>query len=718
MQGRAHLDGETASPQPLGNQNSVGVHRYFEDPRTIVWGFRYKFSDNPTIGQWRPGWTPPLDLLDHIARGGTVVAHNAVFERWMWHFLRIKYGLEHWPALKIEQQICTMAKALAMNLPGSLDGAASELKLSVQKDLRGQARMRKISKPTFIDPRTGECKYDHPQEEIDYVMNNYCADDVLTEEALDEALPDLTPYEQQLWALDQRMNDRGVKFDIPTAVRAMELRDHARTRADKEMYELTGGRVTKCSQTERIVTWINAQGIPCESIKKGDQDDIIAQADTSGSPQVRRAIELRRSAAKTSTAKFPRIVECAGEDDRLRGTVQFNGASQTGRWAGRLIQTQNFPRVDDERQSHIPRIVIDMLKSGHPINDIYTMLKLVVGSPLEALALTLRACIIAETECKLIGGDFSNIEGRVNAWLARCEWKLEAFRMYDLKLGPDLYKITAASILGKRIDEITGAERQAYGKVPELALGYQGGVGAFITMGDTYGVDPADMIGPVKANIPPQQWDEIATKYAASRDKMGLPEDQWVAVKATVINWRKKHPEIVESWWELADAAIDAVDFPGRIVYAYAGRVAYWSQPGWLYCRLPSGRVICYPGPNVRESIQTFVNKDGEEYERVVRSVHYVGRGKDGVWGNRVLYGGLQCENIVQACSRCILDRSMFRVENAGYPLILTVHDELLAEVRREFGNPDHFAEVMSQKEDWYADLPVSVAAWEGDRYA
>jgi len=723
---RAHGDFETGSPVDL---KSAGVHRYAEHPQTRVWCLSWSLG-HKLVFRWRPGWPDPVPLLNHIQSGGTFVAHNAIFERTIWAMLR-RTIVPHWPELRIEQMDCTLSRALASGLPGGLDDLAKVLNLPFQKDMEGYNLMRKMMRPRKI-MEDGTCIWWDSPENIERLMA-YCDRDVLTEESADEVLMPLSPHEREVWELDQRINDRGIGVDEVMVNMAADVIVLAKREADKRMRLLTGGKlvngeveggaVKRCTEVGKIVQWINDQGVACESMRKGDHYELLLMADYAGRKDIREVIELRQEAAKTSVAKYDKTNDCVCEDGSLRGLLQYHGAGP-GRWAGRLVQPQNYPRVDAEKEQHIVDTVVSELTKPQSAKSAFAIIKYATGKPLVALSKALRATFVARPGRRFVGGDFANIEGRINAWLAGEEWKLEAFRAYDAGTGPDLYKITAAKIVGKDIKDVTKAERQAQGKVPELALGYQGGVGAFVIMGQTYLVRAEDLIVPVRSTVSEEQWDSTLALYAKAQDKAGLPPMQWAAIKCIVVNWRKSNAKIMAGWWELQDAAIEAVDSPGRPVWVYSGRVCYMVQDNVLYCRLPSGRLMCYNAPFIRETVQTLVDKNGEEYDRLRRTVWYQGKDrKTGQWGFRYLYGGLQCENIVQATARCVMDRAMLRVEREGYPLVLTVHDELLAEPFASVagsnyrGSAEYFAELMSVREDWFSDLPVAVAAWEDERY-
>jgi len=355
----------------------------------------------------------------------------------------------------------------------------------------------------------------------------------------------------------------------------------------------------------------------------------------------------------------------------------------------------------------------------------YDMIVAVHGplEPLNLLSKALRSMIVAAPGKRFIGGDFSNIEGRVNAWLAGETWKLQAFQDYDDKTGPDLYKLAYARSFGIPVEDVGKGQKRQIGKVQELALGYQGGVGAYLTMGATYGVNPFDLSKPVYEATSAEQWDRTAAKYhAPGTRKYALFEREWTALQVLVDNWRAANAAIVQSWWNYQDAAIAAVAAPGNVVYPdHTRRVAYYSDGRCLWCILPSQRLLCYSSPEVvEEHVEYYHAESGETRTRLKRKVTFWGTdSRTRQWTKASLYGGLQCEDIVQAASRDAMVDAMFRVEQYGYPVVLTVHDELLTEVN-EFStehNEHHFAEIMAQKSDVYEGLPVSVGAWEDKRY-
>ncbi|RTL04952.1 hypothetical protein EKK58_09095 [Candidatus Dependentiae bacterium] len=709
----AHLDFETRSTTDL---RKSGVYRYAEDPNTRPWGFCYQIGDAPRK-RWVMGDAEPTDLLEHIANGGVVTAHNSAFERVIWNFV-LRRWYPHWPEIKIEQQDCTMARAAAIAHPQTLDGLGKALHSHEQKDKEGHALMMKMSRPRRFNADGTIVWWDEPHN-VDRLML-YCDQDIATEVSTDKLLPPLTDYERQVWRLDQTINERGVPIDVPAVEKAVTLVELAKKSADQEMRRLTGRAVPKCSNDRQIISWINGRGIECTTVAKGEQEDLKFMASLYGDELVRDVIDLRADSKKTSTAKYKAMTECVSADGRIRGMLAYHAAS-TGRWAGRLVQMQNFPRVDYKKEGYIFEWILDMLDSPMSAKEVFDIMTSVYGesgqqAPLRLLSRMLRACIKAEPGTKLIGGDFSNIEGRVNAWLAGEHWKLAAFREYDNGTGPDLYNLAYARSFGVDINTVTDPQRQI-GKVQELALGYQGSVGAYMDMGDNYGVNPYDLTGPVKSAAPAEQWDFTAAQYATANNKNGLQEAEWTALTILVTNWRKANPAIVQSWWDYQDAAVAAVSTPG--VIQHVGIIQYYSDGRCLWCILPSGRTLCYAAPEIKTAEVEYICKfTGDTKTRLKNTVYFWGY-KEGRWQKMALYGGLQCENIVQAVARDIMVDRMFAVEQAGYPIILTVHDELLSQVRDGLAhlNSKNFQDLMCVNPEWALGLPLTAKAWEDMRY-
>ena len=334
-------------------------------------------------------------------------------------------------------------------------------------------------------------------------------------------------------------------------------------------------------------------------------------------------------------------------DERLRGMFMYHGAG-TGRWTGRIVQLQNLPR------GTFPDVdwAIELFRN-HDLD----MLSMFYGDVTPAAATCLRGMLIPAEGHDFVCADYSSIEGRVLAWLAGEESALDVYRS-----GRDPYKVAAAAIYHTSYDEVTKAQRQR-GKVAELACGYQGSVNAFNAMAVNYGVN--------------------------------LPEDE---VREIVGKWRDSRPVTVRFWYSLEKACTRAVEEPGSVWTC--GKIRFKVSDGFLKMRLPSGRVLWYASPRIALKEMSW----GEQ--KAVVAFDGVDS-KTRKWGQQYLYGGLLAENATQATARDLLVNGMFAVEAAGYPIVLHVHDELVAEVEK----------LMCRLPDWGKDIPVKAEGWRGKRY-
>jgi DNA polymerase len=401
--------------------------------------------------------------------------------------------------------------------------------------------------------------------------------------------------------------------------------------------------------------------------------------------EARDLLRLRQSAAKTSTAKYKKVLVATGEGSRLRGTLQFYGAMRTGRLAGRLFQPQNLP----SRGLLNADICVPAIKKG--------MADLLYDDILLAASSAVRGLICAPEGRKIVFGDLAGIEARVLPWLASEEHVLEVFRS-----GRDIYIETAARILNKPPGEVTKFERTAYGKVPVLALGYQGGPNAFISMAANYGLDELDP----------------------------------AFVTGIVRGFRNRHPAIVRFWHALQNAAWDAITEPGTT--HEAGRISEITvreHEGrqWLTLRLPSGRLLCYPEPDIEERTQitekevvvgidqeTGLQQTKKVRTRVQRAqIHFSGIDQyTRKWTRVPTYSGKLAENVTQAVAADIMLHGMESAEAQGYHVLLTVHDELVTETPdTEAYSGDELAEIMATPPEWAEGLPLAAEGDEAERY-
>jgi len=649
-----HVDFETFSECDL---RSAGAYAYAAHPSTDILCMAWAIGDEE-VNLWLPGEPFPFDLIG-LGVAARLVAWNAPFERLIWrHVGQRRY---RFPAVADEQWWCAAAQAAQMALPRDLDGAAAALGGAQQKDATGRRIMLQLSqprKPTLNDPRTRWTPEMAPEKFG--ILYDYCRQDVRAERGIGERLYAISDSERRMFLLDQKINDRGVRIDRPLILAAKRIVEQTLGELDLELRQVTDGAVQATTQVAALTRWVNDQGVLCDSLASHAIEALLARP---GLPwSVEKALLIRQEAAKSSTAKLDAMLTAAGADDRIRGSLLYYGAARTGRWAGRLHQPQNFPRGDEAILEDVDGAVA-AIATGNA-----GYVRAVYGSPMTVVSTCLRPMMIAAEGRDLMACDFANIEGRVLAWLAGEEWKLQAFREYDAGAGPDLYKLTYSRSFGVPVAAVTKPQRQV-GKVQELACGYQGWVGAFLTFAKLYRM---------------QVDDAEAARLAGA--------------------WRDAHPGVRSLWGNLNDAAFKAVARPGT--KHAVGPVAYLCQGDFLWCRLPSGRVLAYCRPTIEK------NDRGEDAVHFWGTDSYTKR-----WCKQSGYGGLWTENIVQAISRDLLAEAMLRLEEAGYPLVLTVHDELVAEVPHGFGSVAAMEAIAAELPPWARGLPVTAAGWRGRRY-
>lgn len=716
MSNRVHIDFETRSAV---NLKTCGAMRYAMDPTTAVLWACWCIEDEwgrGTVKRWRRGDPPPQELIDAIASGMTVVAHNAMFELAIWHFVCApRMG---WGTMSPHQIDCTMARAHVMSLLGSLDGVTTLLRLKNRKNPAGRALINFFSVPR--KPRKDEDPNgiywnepeDHPARFQEF--GDYCADDVLAEIDADDALPQLSDSERDIYHFDLVVNLRGFRLDTATMRRADAFLEEAKRRVDREINKLTEGAVPKATQVQKLKDWLNGRGIEVTSIGKGEVEDILAHARLFDDDTAEQVVGLRRLGAKaTSLAKYASGLRCAGFDERARGLLSYHKAS-TGRWAGSLYQPHNLERIDPDEDGPLVEQMLTILRDAGNPKDAVDWCELVGMVPMRAIGKCTRAMIVAKDGHELIGCDYSNVEGRGSAWLGDEHWKIEAFKEYDAGTGPDLYKLAYSKSFGEPVESIGKGPKRQIGKVQELSLGYQGAVGAFMNMGANYGVRPDDLLAAVKPAATVEGWDAAAAKYERSY-KYGLSLDQWTAFRYVVDGWRGGHPGIVNGWWALQDAVVAAVSEPGQNVFLFGGRVRIYCarNRSFLYIYLPSGRPLSYFRPRIKET-----KEDMGDWERIRRSVIVEGwDSRRNKWGDVSLYGGLEWENIIQALCRDLLAHGMMACERAGYPVVLHVHDEGVFEVPIGSGDVAEVQRLMAILPPWARGFPLTSSAWRDPRY-
>lgn len=639
------IDFETRSTADL---RKTGVYRYAQDKTTDVWCMAYMLNDDePKV--WVPGEPVDETLVDHIQQQGELRAWNAQFERTIWNEIMVKrYG---WPTTTVEQWNCTAAEARAMALPGSLDMAAQVLGVDQQKDKQGASLMMRMARPRGFNEDGSPIWWDVPDRVARLV--SYCKQDVRTEVAIARAIRRLGEGERAVFELDQKINDRGVQLDIKLARAAKHVAEHATLEANRAMYDLTHGKVAKVSNVGRLTAWLREQGLEVESLGKNS----IKALQEGAEGVISDVLTLRTEAGKSSVAKIESMLSAVCRDGRIRGLLLYHGAA-TGRWAGRLVQPQNFPRGSiADIESYIPLVYT---KDAEAID--------ALAPPLDVISSMLRSMLIAADGKKLVAADFAAIEARVLAWLADEKALIGTFQT-----GGDVYKYMASKIYGCAPEDVNKDQRQV-GKMAILGLGYGMGHKKFVD----------------------------SCKTMAGID---ISEEQ---SKAVVQLYRSANSRIVAFWAGLNDAALCAVREPGSV--QEFNRIKYTMRGGYLWCVLPSKRPLAYARPKIIERETPW----GSTSEAVsFEGMNSFSR----KWERHDLYGGLLAENVVQAVARDLMADSMLRCEERGYEIILSVHDELVAEVPADFGSVAEFEALMSETPDWAAGCPVNAEGWEGPRY-
>ncbi|MGJ0624126.1 DNA polymerase [Xenorhabdus bovienii] len=613
-------------------------------------------------------------------------AHNSHFDRTVLNHTGFKTELSRWRD--------TMVQALTHGLPGALGALCDVLGISADKakDKEGKSLIQLFCKPRpkNVAIRRATSKT-HPEEWQRFIA--YAGLDI---EAMREVHTRLPKWNYQgdelaLWHRDQQINDRGVCMDIDLAKSAIDAVEQEQTLLAKRTQEMTDGEVQAATQRDAMLKHItSAFGVILPDMQKSTLERRIADPDLPA--PLRELLSIRLQASTTSTSKYKALMNGVSEDGRLRGTLQFCGASRTGRWAGRLFQPQNLPRPT------LPQDVIDTgieaLKAG--------CADLLYDDIMQLTSSAVRGVIIAPAGKKLVVSDLSNIEGRMLAWLAGELWKLQAFRDNDAGIGADLYKLAYARAFNIEPDDVTKDQRQI-GKVMELGLGYGGGVAAFVTFALTYGLDLDELATAALPSIPVSVQREAMSWYKKSVEQnqtYGLSEKVFITCDSLKRMWRNAHTATVPFWYELEEAVKRAISSPNITIPCRKLRVR--RDGAWLRVVLPSGRAVCYPSPRL----------DGGQ-------ISYMGTNPySRKWQRLKTYGGKLVENVTQAAARDVLAGNMPLIEDAGYAIVLTVHDEVLTEAPDVLDySHEHLSTLLAINPSWALDLPLNAGGFEAHRY-
>lgn len=638
------VDIETKSGVDIAN---CGVYRYVEDKDFEIQLFAYAYNDEPVqVIDLANGEELPEQVRKDLSERSVVkTAFNAQFERVC---LNKTYGIHSGP------WDCTMVRASMHGFPGSLGKVALMLEVDEdkQKLREGKGLIRLFSKPN----KDGmfERPSEHPEKWALY--KRYNKNDVEAEREVRRILsqfPEPSEEEKALYALDQKINDRGVGIDVAMARNAVAIDNEQTERFTKRFQELTG--IERPSMLAQFKAWLSDRlDEEVTGITKETLPGLIEQAKKKNLPDVGEALAIRVRLGKASIAKYQKMLDTVCEDGRGHGYTQFYGAN-TGRFSGRLLQVQNLRRnsLSDMETAR------EAVKTGD-----FDLLSLLYKNPADILSQCLRPTLIPDRGNKFIVADYSAIEARVTAWITGEKWRMDVFNG-DGKI----YEASASQMFGVPVEEIThGSDLRQKGKVAELACGYGGGVNALIAMGG---------------------------------EKMGLTEEE---LKVILTNWREKSPNIVSYWYELEEAARSSISLKKT---AATSRGTVFEMLGEsLYMTLPSGRKIAYPKARIRSS---------KRFENRSEIVYFNPRTTTGLtttWGGQ-LFENL-CQATARDClahAMLLLDREGFDIVFHVHDEIIC---EVPKDDNEAL---DRMCRIMASRPSWAKDLPLRADGYECNYY-
>lgn len=677
MQKFVLVDFETAS---LCDLKRAGAWRYSEDFSTQVLCMGYVFSGANEPGVWKPGDRPE----DHaklfrgmLAQDVFFIAHNVGFEKAIWRNICIpEFG---WPDVPNDRWHDTLAVCAQKGIPQQLARALSMLGLSHQKDHDGSRLTISLSKP---DKKTGLYGFNKATPEQMERVYEYCARDIHGELELHRRIKEQPDGERAVWLLDQTINERGVRLDLDFVSAGQEICDQATAPLLAEFNRLTGFNP---GQRDRVLSWLTEAGARLPDLKKETLDKLLGEEEPDEDSlagdicpeddrpdlwlpaSCRRPLEIRRVLGSASIKKLAAMRDCVAADGCVRGVLQYHGAGP-GRWAGRLLQPQNFPRGTT-------KVIGAKGKEAPPPEELVAAIltrdaefvRVVYGEPIEAVASGLRHAIIARRGKELVVGDFATIEARIVLAMSGQHDKVAL-----IASGQDIYCDMAMTIFDRLITKKENPEERHTGKNTVLGCGFQ--------------------MGPAKFRM----------RYA--------PDKDMDFAKKCIDAYRQDFaPLVPKMWYGLEDAAVKAV-WDRRPQSSHG--VEYRLEDGWLTARLPSGRRLWYYAPRPVRKAMPWDKDDirmGFEYISFkmgkVRTIN--------------AYGGLLTENVVQATARDLLVHAMFNCERENFPISLTVHDEIVAEKEPNSSNAHLLEMLMCDIPGWAKSLkiPVNAEVWTGERY-
>lgn len=646
---RLHIDIETYSDVDLKNS---GVYKYVQSQNFEILMIAFAFGSKPVkIIDLKGGEKIPTYFISALNNPLiTKIAHNAVFERLCFKASGFDIPVDQWE--------CTQVKAAYCGLPLALDQVSKVLNDHDKiKDSAGKALIRYFSipcKPTKRNEgRSRNLPHHDPHKWQSF--KDYCVQDVEAEREVHHKLDryELPDIERTYYNLDQKINDLGVAIDLQLTKKATLLNSEYQSICINRLKEITG--LDNPNSVEQLKKWLSVQ--LSQTVKSLTKDDVTSLLKTTENKTVREVLSLRQKISKSSIKKYVAILNCVVAG-RGHGFFQFYGANRTGRWAGRLVQLHNLVRNSLKKISEVRRAI--------KLYDLDTI-NLIHGDLSHLLSQLVRTNFVASEGNLFAVADFSAIEARITAWLAAEQWRLDVFETHG-----KIYEASASSMFNIPVANISkGSDLRQKGKIAELALGYQGGVGALIQMG---------------------------------AEEMGLSNDE---MKDIIKRWRKASPNIVKLWKDLENCAKKAIKTRGTYFTIHNAKIGFMCDADFLQMVLPSGRRLFYYQPQLKT--KTVRKADGGSF--TAQAITYMGLNDKKKWWRIDTYGGKLLENASQAIARDLLANSMLTIDSDGFDVVMHVHDETISDVPENDAEAklDRMCRLMEISPDWAKGLTLAV---------
>jgi DNA polymerase len=692
-----------AQPAVLGEPYKVGERK--GQPRVLVPAIEVP---KPDLDELTGLPVCPPSLVKAIADGLIFEAHNAEFERAVWTCICVrKWG---WPQIPIRQWRCSAAKGAAYALPRDLERLAKVLSVKHQKDVgEGSNALKSLYKPR--DP-TKDNPRRWPGDTATFLRcAEYNKQDVRAEYDVSKELPDLIPFEWEIWFVDQEMNERGVKIDMELAEAAMRLAEDAKHVMNTELRELMQDPTVTGGARDRIKQHLDLAYKELDDLQGETLDKVLEDPEISS--HVRRVVELVRDINRTTTSKYKKAVARCLEDHLARSNLMYWGA-QTGRWSGKGLQLHNLKRPGKPHENYRTakgKLDMDKLAADIKLMSVDELMRL-SDMPINFLSDVIRGLIIPRMGYELAVGDYAAVEARGVMWLADCQIALDIFAS-----GKDIYLDIAMEIYRRHLTKADEKERQL-GKQAILGLGYGMGAVKFLETCAKYKIFFTEEMA--RALVPEADWAELEELFRDPKQAAIYAPGYFISeetlpplimAKYIVDRYRGKYDEVKKTWREVENAAIAALQKPGQWVPC-CNKKLHWKKVGnFLFCRLPSARMLSYPFAYLKMEETKFKDRNGDPvFKPTIR--YYAVDGLTKQWGKTHTYGGALVENIVQGICRDLMAYAMVECHRTGkYHPILTVHDELIAEVLRSKGDAKEFEKIMEQLPPWAAGFPLKSEA-------